>query len=103
MACNKTIVCQVCGKETPLTRRGGLQKYCPECRKIVKRERYSKKYLGDAELREFAYVKDSDEMMAMCLSCKLPRCTGECIKVADLKKKEKKLRATRRKEAANGA
>ena len=45
-----TIVCEMCGKETP--RRGGVQKYCPTCKDIarqaVKEKHQRKKY----QLRE---------------------------------------------------
>jgi hypothetical protein len=92
MACKKIIVCQMCGKETPLTQRFGRQKYCPDCRaerrRIRVRERYemSKEKRQDEDIRTY----DNPEMMALCLNCKRLGCrNGECEAVLKLAKKRK--------------
>ena len=89
----KTIICRECGQET--VRTSHLQKYCPECRKKVaarqKLESQRRRREGE-KLPEEPHTRDSEEMMAMCLTCKLPRCKGECIKVKEMREEERRKR-----------
>ena len=87
------IRCERC--ECVVEKTGRNQKYCAECRAIVMREQQAegKRRLRAQKKKEDLHTVDSEEMMAMCLSCTMPpsRCTGECIKVEALRAKRETL------------
>ena len=71
--------CKRCGTEFDAGR--GYAKYCPDCRIVVKAEATKNREWGDKAGQ--VHNCDSDERIAICLSCTMPpkRCNGYCEKI----------------------
>jgi hypothetical protein len=84
------MICRKCGKVTP--RNSNSQLYCKKCAAIVvkdnkRRARGKKRRLNPSKLE--MHTMDSAEMIAMCLSCKIESCAGDCIAIQRLRMEAK--------------
>ena len=79
----RTISCQMCGKEVVV--HACNAKYCEECKVIARREK-AKQYNGHTRV---LVSDDTEEMLAFCLNCKRPKCTGQCEDLANIVKRSK--------------